>query len=63
MVFASVKDKRSRTVYPDPTDTPKRNQLQKMAQCAAAAASGDVKGDDKMKRKVAIITGITGQVM
>uniref|UniRef100_A0A671QU60 GDP-mannose 4,6-dehydratase n=1 Tax=Sinocyclocheilus anshuiensis TaxID=1608454 RepID=A0A671QU60_9TELE len=33
-----------------------------MAQCAAAAAaSGDVNGDSKTKRKVAIITGITGQ--
>lgn len=59
-MFASIHDKRSRTVYPDPTDTPNRNQLQKMAQCAAA--SGDVNGDGKTKRKVAIITGITGQV-
>ncbi|RXN26579.1 GDP-mannose 4,6 dehydratase [Labeo rohita] len=32
-----------------------------MAQSAAAAASGDVNGGGKTKRKVAIITGITGQ--
>uniref|UniRef100_A0A672K2X6 GDP-mannose 4,6-dehydratase n=2 Tax=Sinocyclocheilus grahami TaxID=75366 RepID=A0A672K2X6_SINGR len=37
-----------------------------MAQCAAAAAaaaaaSGDANGDSQTKRKVAIITGITGQ--
>lgn len=33
-----------------------------MAQCTAASASGDVNGGSKTKRKVAIITGITGQV-
>ncbi|TRY57027.1 hypothetical protein DNTS_023935 [Danionella cerebrum] len=32
-----------------------------MAQSAASVTSGDMNGDSKTKKKVAIITGITGQ--
>lgn len=40
-----------------------RHQTSKMAQCGENAnASSAVNGDKKAKRKVAVITGITGQV-
>lgn len=41
-----------------------RHQTSKMAQCGENAnASSAVNGDQKAKRKVALITGITGQVI